>query len=334
MLATVALTAVALAATIASLVAHVGRPYPGFFFSPDYRVLPVERAARDAGLRAGDRIVSAAGRSPLSLLDVVRAADGRPVRYELERAGRRLAVDLAPAPYTLALAIDRFGGFVAVSLVMLAVGLAVFAQNPAGAPNRRFLVYMCLWAVSNVAVPEATLGPTKHAAVLVGLVPPLLVVHGWIVFLTYPVNPAREAWLARHRVIPRLYAAGAAVAVAITVTFAVLYGAAPERLVGGWFLGASQAFQVALAVVSFPIKIGALLDTRRRAASRSSTSRRSCSCSASASAWARGSCSCCCPSSSTRRWTRSGARAGAALPAGDRVRDRALPLPSTSARRR
>ena len=68
-------------------------------------------------------------------------------------------------------------------------------RTPPRVPNRNFLVYMCLWAVSNVAVPEAVLGPRKYAAILVSFVPPLLSVHGWVFFLTYPVNPARQAWL-------------------------------------------------------------------------------------------------------------------------------------------
>jgi class 3 adenylate cyclase len=126
---------------------------------------------------------------------------------------------------------------------------------------------MCLWAVSNVAVPEATMGPGKHAAGLVGIVPTLLVVHGWILFLTYPVNPARQAWLDRHRLVPRLYVGAVAASALVTAAFVTLYVAAPERLVDGRLFPAIQGFQFALAVLSFPVKIGALLDTRRRAAS-------------------------------------------------------------------
>ena len=65
-------------------------------------------------------------------------------------------------------------------------------QNPAAAPNRRFLLYMCLWAVSNVAVPEAVLGARPYAAALVGFLAPVLSIHGWVFFLTYPANPARR----------------------------------------------------------------------------------------------------------------------------------------------
>ena len=64
---------------------------------------------------------------------------------------------------------------------------------------------MCLWAVSNVAVPESVLGSSRVAACLVGFISIVLSVHGWVFFLTYPANPPREVWLERHRVIPRLY---------------------------------------------------------------------------------------------------------------------------------
>ncbi len=262
----VALTLLALGGTAASLGAPVGRPYPGFLVTVDLTVAAVDPSAAAAGLAVGDRLAAVDGRPPLTLPARVAAAPG-PIRYEVLRDGERRVVELAPVPYTWTLALERFGGFFVVSAAMLVVGLAVYAQGPAAAPNRRFLVYMCLWAVSNVAVPEATMGPTKYAAVLVGIVPTLLVVHGWIVFLTYPVNPPRQAWLERHRVIPRLYAAAAAVSAVVTLVFGTLYVLAPERLVDGWLFPAIQAFQFALAVVSFPVKVGALLDTRRRAAS-------------------------------------------------------------------
>lgn len=54
---------------------------------------------------------------------------------------------------------------------------------------------MCFWAVSNVAVPAAVLGARPTAATVVGLIAPLLSIHGWVFFLTYPANPARERWL-------------------------------------------------------------------------------------------------------------------------------------------
>src|SRR4030095_8521203 len=98
-----------------------------------------------------------------------------------------------------------------VSLVMLGVGAAVYVQNPAAAPNRRFVLYMCLWAVSNVAVPEAVRASRTYAAPLVALIAPILSIHGWVFFLTYPANPDREGWLEQHRVIPRLYRLAAAV---------------------------------------------------------------------------------------------------------------------------
>lgn len=248
------------------LAAEVGRPYPGFFFAIDYHVVPVEAEARAAGLRWGDRVVGVDGQSPLALMARVRAAAG-PVHYEVERDGRRSAVDLAPQPLAWATLFGHFGGFFLVSALMLAVGVAVYLQNPAAAPNRRFLVYMCLWAVSNVAVPDATLSPDKYGAALVGFVPTLLSVHGWIVFLTYPVNPAREAWLDRRRIIPALYRGAGAVGITLSVVFAVAYVLAPERLADGWLYPAALGFQLTLAAVSFPIKIAALLDTRRRAVS-------------------------------------------------------------------
>ena len=260
----VALTVAAIVGVLVCLVVEIGRPYPDFFFSSDFRVFPATLSARTAGLEYGDRIVAVDGRSPFSLMARVEAARG-PIRYEVERAGRRFSLELAPATFTRGLFVGHFAAYFAVSAVMLAAGLFVFAQNPAAVPNRNFLVYMCLWAVSNVAVPEAVLGPRKYAAILVSFVPPLLSVHGWVFFLTYPVNPERQAWLAQHRVIPRLYRAALAAGILSSLVFVAVYAAAPGLLVDGWLYPAAVGFQFAIAAVSFPIKIWALVDTRRRA---------------------------------------------------------------------
>lgn len=260
----VAASAAVLLSLLAGVVADVGRPYPGFFLAPDHRAFPVDSEAREAGLAGGDRILSVDGRPPFTLLARARESPA-PVRYEVERDGRRFTVELAPRPFTWALALGRFGGYFAVSVAMLAAGVFVFAQNPSAAPNRNFLLYMGLWAVSNAATAEAILGFRKHASLLVGFVAVVLSVHGWVFFLTYPVNAARQRWLERRRVIPRLYQTAFVVGIVTALVFAATYLAVPEAL------HAIYPFSVvalaALATVSFPIKIVALLDTRRRAAS-------------------------------------------------------------------
>src|SRR5215813_2203076 len=260
-LVVVGLTAAALALLLGSLAARVGRPYPGFFVAPDYRVFPVEPGVP---LEWGDRIVGVDGRSPTTL-EARMAADETPVRYEIERSGRRATYEVAPRAFTWPLLLSHFGIFFAISVTMLAVGVAVFTQNPRARPNRNFLIYMCLWAVSNVAVPEAVLASSRFAACLVGFISIVLSVHGWVFFLTYPVNPSREAWLERHRVIPLLYTCALMLGSLAALTFVALTTLAPEILAGGWVYPASVATLFTLAAISFPIKIAALLDTRRRA---------------------------------------------------------------------
>jgi class 3 adenylate cyclase len=264
--AVVLATAALILGVLASLAVDVGRPYPGFFFSPDYRVFPVDPAARRAGLAVGDRIVAVDGASPMTLLPRLRGSP-EPVRYEMARDGRRFTVSLPPASWSWDLLAGRFAVYFVVSALMLGAGVAVYAQNPAARPNRNFLLYMCLWAASNVVVPEAVLGVEKRSGALVGLLSAVLAVHGWVFFLTYPANQRREAWLARHRVIPRLYAFGFTLGALSTVIFTVVYLAAPAMLVDGWLYPTALAVSVSLAIVSFPVKVIALLDTRRQAAS-------------------------------------------------------------------
>jgi class 3 adenylate cyclase len=264
--AVVLATAVLIVAVLGSLVAEVGRPYPGFFFSPDYRIFPVDPAAHAAGLAVGDRIVAVDGASPLTLASRV-AASAAPVRYDVDRGGRRFAVSLAPTPFTWDLLGRRFAVYFVVAAIMLAAGVLVYAQNPTARPNRNFLLYMCLWAASNVVTPEAFFGLARRSAPLIGFLPAVLSVHGWVFFLTYPVNPTRQAWLERHRVIPRLYLAGFALGLVSSLTFTLVHLRAPALLLDGWIYTAGVGTSVALALVSFPVKVLALLDTRRRAAS-------------------------------------------------------------------
>jgi class 3 adenylate cyclase len=251
---------------LVSLVADVGRPFPGFFVGPDYRALPLDDEARATGIGWADRIVAVDDQSPLGLRR--RLAEGGPVRYDLVRAdGSRYSVTLTPRPFTWQLITRHFWVFFAVSGLMLMAGVVVYGQNPVAGPNRNFLLYMCLWAISNVAVPEATLGLTKVGSAVLGFVPTLLVVHGWVFFLTYPVNAPRQAWMVRHRVIPLLYGAAALCGLLLTGVFTAAMIWAPRLLLAGALFPAARGLQLALALLSFPVKIAALLDTRRRAAS-------------------------------------------------------------------
>jgi len=246
------------------LLADVGKPFPGFFLTADYRIVPVDDAARATGLGFGDRVVAVAERSPSRLQETLRVSTGA-VRYTIDRAGRSFTVELGSRPFTAADVLRHFTGYFIVSAILLAVGGLVFAQNPLARPNQNFLLYMCLWAVGNAFTAEGTLGITKYASFVLGVVAVLLSVHGWVFFLTYPVNPVRQEWLDRHRVISRLYAAAAVGGTCATLTFVVCRAVSPDRLaaVYPYALGVL----VFLALVSFPIKVVALLDTRRRAAS-------------------------------------------------------------------
>ena len=127
----------------------------------------------------------------------------------------------------------RFAVYFVVAALMLAAGVLVYIQNPAARPNRNFLLYMCLWAASNVVTPEAFFGLHKRSVILIGFLPAVLSVHGWIFFLTYPVNSARQAWLERRRVIPRLYAAAFALGGAAALSFSLVDWLAPGAFLTG-----------------------------------------------------------------------------------------------------
>ena len=172
-----AASAALLVALFALMLAQAGAPFPGFFITADYRIVPVDDATRAAGLAFGDRVVSVDGRSPSTLQARLRER-AAPAHYEIDRAGRRFTIDLAPRRFTVADVLRHFSGYFIVSAILLAVGGVVFAQNPRALPNRNFLVYMCLWAVGNAFTAEGTLGLVKYASLALGFVAVLLSVHG------------------------------------------------------------------------------------------------------------------------------------------------------------
>ena len=151
---------------LGGLALEAGRPYPGFFVTPDYYVVPIESAARAAGLRAGDRLVAVEGDSPLTLRARVRAAAG-PIRYEVERAGRRLSVELAPRTLTWTRLVDHFGVYFLVSAIMLLVGAAVFVQNPAARPPTAASSSICASGPSPTSrCPRRCWAPARTRAAL------------------------------------------------------------------------------------------------------------------------------------------------------------------------
>ena len=166
----VALTVAAIVGVLGSLVADVG---------PRTRAsssLPTTASSPSTPRRTRPASPSATGSWPWTAHPRSRCSSAcggrpRPIRYEVDRAGRRFAVSLAPAPWTWQLVAGQFAVYFAVSVIMLATGVFVYAQNPAARPNRNFLVYMCLWAASNVVTPEALLGPAKRLRRLVGFLP-------------------------------------------------------------------------------------------------------------------------------------------------------------------
>src|SRR5258705_12405720 len=103
---------------LGGLALDAGRPYPGFFVTPDYYVGPVEPAARTAGLRAGDRVDVVEGDSPLTLAARVRTAAG-PLRYEAERPRRRFSVGRGPPPLTWGRPGATFGAYCLDSTIFL-----------------------------------------------------------------------------------------------------------------------------------------------------------------------------------------------------------------------
>ena len=196
----------------------------------------------------------------------MRAAAG-PVRYEVERAGSRLTVELAPRPLDWGGVIGRFGVYVLVSAIMLGVGALVYVQNPVAAPNRRFLLYMCLWARLERGGPGGGAG-RAHLGRDGGRAGRAAPVHPRLGLLPdLPGQPGAGALARAPPGDPALYRLAGVLGLVGALAYVLIVWRAPALLVDGWVYPASAAVLSLLSALSFPIKIGALLDTKRRAAS-------------------------------------------------------------------
>jgi len=94
----VALTVAALLAVLATLIRQVDRPYPGFFFSADFRVFPVSPPVARGRSGLWRPIVAWTAARPSRSWRVVATPPGPCTTTSSGRAGA-FAVDLPPAAF-------------------------------------------------------------------------------------------------------------------------------------------------------------------------------------------------------------------------------------------
>jgi signal transduction histidine kinase len=188
-----------------SLARQIGKPFPGFFYSPDRIVsgfTPRDFSGWRSGLRPLDRIVEVNGRHWRQMQREVREAGiGTELVYTIERGGLRLHIAVPTMEFTTGILMRFLPGYLASALVFLAVGIFLFIKNPGVRLNRYLFVYLLIWAVGTGIFWNAFLDQYKWAVYLMYLYAVGAPVAGWIFFWSFPADRTRKEFLQRWPLI-------------------------------------------------------------------------------------------------------------------------------------
>jgi signal transduction histidine kinase len=206
-----------------SIASQIGRPFPGFFYTPDRIVsgfTPQDFTGWQAGLRSRDRIVAVNGQHWREMRRLVREAGiGGTLVYTVERGDQRLQVAVPTMEFIPDILLRFIPAWSFFALLCLVIGIFVYVRNPAGRLNRYLLLYLLVWAGVMGAVWECYLSQQKWTAYLIQPWIGITSVAGWVFFWSFPADRTRKAFLARWPLIP----AFVALAVVATIYFPTLF---------------------------------------------------------------------------------------------------------------
>jgi hypothetical protein len=210
-------------ASLYSSASQIGRPFPGFFYTPDRIVsgfTPQDFTGWQAGLRPWDRIVAVNGQHWREMRRLVREAGiGGTLIYTVERGDQRLQIAVPTMEFTFEILLRFIPGWLFFAFLCLVIGIFVYVRNPTDRLNRYLLLYLLLWASVLGAGGEFIFSQQKWTAYLLQLWIAITTVAGWVFFWSFPADQARKEFLARWPLIP----AFVALAIAATAYFPALF---------------------------------------------------------------------------------------------------------------
>ncbi len=159
-------------------------------------VAAVRPLGERAGLRKGDRILSVNGQG-FGTNDELRALldleIGHSNRYQVERGGERLSIEVATERLGMAQVVLQSGIYWALGMIFLALGVLVFMMKPYGGPSWAFLLLTGILALMiTYAAGVTTYRPARLVNVVL-IVNPFL---GAALFHLTAMFPQRRRYLA------------------------------------------------------------------------------------------------------------------------------------------
>jgi signal transduction histidine kinase len=195
-LVAVVITVLVWVACLSSIAKQVGKPFPGFFYSPDYLVsgfTSPDFTGWQAGLRPGDQILSVNGvhtKEVLPLSEDARMSDS-PI-YRIKRGSSEFYVAVPPMLFSHELIWRFIPSWIFFSFFFLITGLFVFTRNPGQWLNRYLLFYLLVWACGLGMVWEYFLSQNKLSAYILQPWIAIICSSGWIFFWSFPPQSNRR----------------------------------------------------------------------------------------------------------------------------------------------
>jgi signal transduction histidine kinase len=210
-------------ASLWSITLQLGKPFPGFFYLPDYIFGGTnlqDYSGWQAGLRPWDRILAADGLPPSEIhAAVLRAGVGHAVTYTVQRGTQTLEFSVPVMEFTTDVLWRYLPGSILFALVSMTVGVFVYLRNPSGLLHRYLLVYLLGWSCINIIDWESYLSYIKWTSYIYQSGIAVIAVTGWIFFWSFPADEERRAFLKRVPLVPAFAALGVAAAVYYPVMF-------------------------------------------------------------------------------------------------------------------
>jgi signal transduction histidine kinase len=184
-----------------SIASQVGKPFPGFFTSPEHVVssfTPPEFSGWQAGLRPWDMIIAVNGQSWREMPHLVQEAGvGKVLNYTIDRGGSRIEIAVPTMQFTPEILFDFLPSYFISSLIFIFVGIFVYLRNPAPALNRYLLFYLMLWSLGDSIVWECFLSQVKWLAYL--LIPYAVIapIAGWVFFWRFLYDKSQSQFVRR-----------------------------------------------------------------------------------------------------------------------------------------
>lgn len=195
-----------------SIAGQVGRPFPGFLYTPERVVsgfTPQDFTGWQAGLRPWDQVVAVNGQSWREMPRLVQEAGvGGTLVYTVERAGKRIDIAVPTMAFTPSIMGRFLPGYLVSSLIFVAIGIFVYVHNPGEPLNRYLLAYLLVWMATSAILWESFLSQHKWLSYPIILFPVAAPVAGWVFFWSFPADRTRREFLARWPLVQAFIALG------------------------------------------------------------------------------------------------------------------------------